>query len=179
MSSAEQSKPLFRRVGERFRAILGTRALYIVNTYLPCLGAGIRVVNISPDATRFDVQMPLRPWNQNYFGTHFGGSLYAMCDPFFALILTENLGADFLVWDKSATIRFIQPGRGRVSARFEIPPEHIEQIREKAKREGRVRVSFSAKVVDDKGEVVAEVDKLLSIRRKSAKRPSSQSPQHP
>lgn len=53
-------------------------------------------------------------------GTHFGGSLYAMCDPFYMWILMENLGKDFIVWDKAATIRFKKPGTGTVNAEFEI-----------------------------------------------------------
>ena len=85
-----------------------------VNLYPPFLGAGVRVVRIGLDLASFDVRMRLVWWNKNLVGTHFGGSLYAMCDPFFMWILVEQLGRDFIVWDKSAQIRFRRPGRGTI-----------------------------------------------------------------
>ncbi len=166
MSVVQQSKPLIRRAGERLRSVLGSRAFYILNTYIPYVGAGVSICGISHDATRFDVKMRLRPWNENYFGTHFGGSLYAMCDPFFALILTENLGPDYVVWDKAATIRFRRPGRGVVRARFEISRERIEEIRSLVDEQGKAHLTFATVVLDQEGEVVAEVEKVESIRRK-------------
>lgn len=163
----EQSKPLLRRVGEQLRSVLGTRSFYILNTYGPYLGAGVHVTGIAPDATWFEVSMRLRPWNKNYFGTHFGGSLYSMCDPFYALILTECLGPDYVVWDKEASIRFKRPGRGIVRARFEVPKARIDEIRRIADAEGRTLATFVVEVLDEFGEVVAEVEKVESIRRKS------------
>ena len=62
--------------------------------------------------------MRLTSWNRNFVGTHFGGSLYSMCDPFFVLILSAALGRDYVVWDKAAAIRFLRPGRGTVKATF-------------------------------------------------------------
>jgi len=53
----------------------------IINVYPPYLGAGVRVLHREGDERTFRVEMRLRPWNRNLFGTHFGGSLYAMCDP--------------------------------------------------------------------------------------------------
>src|SRR5690242_3493320 len=61
-----------------------------LNLYPPFLGAGIHVRRISEDFRTIDVEMPLRFWNRNYVGTHFGGSLYAMCDPFFMVMLIEK-----------------------------------------------------------------------------------------
>jgi acyl-coenzyme A thioesterase PaaI-like protein len=83
------------------------------------LGAGIRVTRLGPHAV--DVEMKLRRWNRNYVGTHFGGSLYSMTDPFFMLMPIENLGPEYIVWDKAATIRFKKPGRGKVRASFVCP----------------------------------------------------------
>ena len=161
---SDQSKPLFRRLGETLRALVGGRALKLMSVYPPYLAAGVRVVDVSDDATRFDVEMRLRFWNQNYFGTHFGGSLYAMCDPFFALILTEALGPDYVVWDKASTIRFLRPGRGTVRARFEIPAEHIAASRRDADAAGRAEVTLPVDVLGPADERVAHVTKVLSVR---------------
>ncbi|HSG40900.1 MAG TPA: DUF4442 domain-containing protein, partial [Thermoanaerobaculia bacterium] len=108
-------------------------------------------------------------WNRNYVNTHFGGSLYSMCDPFFMLMLMDALGRGYIVWDKAATIRFRRPGKGTVSARFHIPPERVEEIRAAADANGKVEPVFTVEVTDEKGEVVAEVEKLLYVRRKDIK----------
>jgi acyl-coenzyme A thioesterase PaaI-like protein len=110
--------------------------------------------------------MRLTPWNRNYFGTHFGGSLYAMCDPFFVLILAENLGREYAVWDKSATIRFRRAGRGTVHARFHIPPERIAAIRREVDERGKAEPSFAVEVRDEADAVVCEIEKLLHVTRR-------------
>lgn len=139
----------------------------LLNLYPPYIGAGVRV-RAASDLRTFEVRMRLRWWNRNYVGTHFGGSLYTMCDPFFMLILLEHLGRDYVVWDKAATIRFRRPGRGTVKAVFHIPPERVEEIRAAADRDGKVEPVFRVEVTDERGEVVAEVEKLLYVRRKDA-----------
>ncbi len=135
-----------------------------INIYPPFIGAGIhsRIV----DERSVDVEMKLTSFNRNLVGVHFGGSLYAMCDPWFMLILMRLLGPDYIVWDKAASIQFKRPGRGKVKARFHIPAEQVEQIRLDADREGKITPTFSVDVLDEDGQVVAHVGKLLYIRRK-------------
>ncbi len=138
-----------------------------ISVYPPFLGAGIRVVRISPDRRTFDVRMKLTFFNRNYVGTHFGGSLYAMCDPFFMLILIPALGPEYVVWDKAATIRFKRPGRGTVHATFHVPQQRIDEIRRGADAGEKVEPVFRAEVVDEAGQVVVEVEKTLHVRRRS------------
>jgi len=83
--------------------------LHFINIWPPFLVAGIRVRWHS--ACCVDVEMKLRPWNRNYVGTHYGGSLYSMTDPFYMLMLMENLGPGYIVWDKAASFRFRKPGK--------------------------------------------------------------------
>jgi acyl-coenzyme A thioesterase PaaI-like protein len=139
----------------------------LLSLYPPYLGAGVRV-KASPDLRTFEVRLRLHWWNRNYVGTHFGGSLYAMCDPFFMLILIAALGRGYVVWDKSAVLRFRRPGRGTVTATFHIPQERIDEIRAAADAGGKVEPVFRVDVVDEQGEVVAEIEKLLYVRRKDA-----------
>jgi hypothetical protein len=141
-----------------------------IRFYPPLLGAGIRVPRISEDLRTIEVHMPLRFWNKNYVGTHFGGSLYTMCDPFFMLILINNLGPDYIVWDKAATIRFKKPGKGLVKAVFHISSERIEEIRAQADAHGKIEPHFQTVVIDTDGNVIAEVDKLLYVRKKKPDR---------
>lgn len=140
--------------------------LRLINFWPPFLGAGIRVTRRAPDFSFIEAEMKLTPLNRNYVGTQFGGSLYAMTDPFFMLILMEKLGPDYVVWDKAATIRFLKPGRGRVRARFEIAPDQIESFRQRLETERKIEPVFSVKIFDDAGEPIAEVEKLLYIRKR-------------
>jgi len=139
----------------------------LLNLWPPFLGAGIRVKNLRPDWKEIDVEMRLRRWNSNYVGTHYGGSLYSMTDPFFMVMLIENLGPDYIVWDKSASIRFRTPGRGTVFAKFRLSAEQVDEIRQALNHEAKIERMFSVKVKDESGGVVAEVEKLLHIRRKN------------
>lgn len=112
--------------------------------------------------------MKLRFWNRNYVGTHFGGSLYSMVDPFYMLMLIENLGRDYIVWDKAASIRFRRPGRGKVTASFRLSAEQIEEIRQGLKSEEKVEPTFVVEIKDEAGTVIAEVQKVLHVRKKKA-----------
>lgn len=134
--------------------------------YPPYLGAGVRVTEIADDFTTVRVEMPLRFYNQNYVGTHFGGSLYSMCDPFYMLMLINILGPDYIVWDKAATIRFKKPGKGVVKAVFHIPAERVAEIKAAADAQGKTEPQFQVNVMDSGGNVVAEIDKLLYVRKK-------------
>lgn len=138
----------------------------ILNFWPPFLGAGIRVKKANSDFTDVEVEMKLRFWNRNYVGTHYGGSLYSMVDPFLMLMLMENLGKDYIVWDKAANIRFKKPGRGVVRARFQISREKIQEIRDLANHQEKVEPVFQVQVVDLEGTLIAEVDKVLHIRKR-------------
>ena len=140
-----------------------------VNLWPPFLGAGIRVKRIAPDMKSIDVEMKLRWWNANYVGTHFGGSLFAMTDPFYMLMLMAILGQDYIVWDKAASIRYRKPGKGTVRAEFLLDSAAIEDIREKLKTLPTYEPVFHVEVKDEHGTVIAEVEKVIYIRRKDQK----------
>ena len=138
----------------------------LLGLYPPYLGAGVRVTHIADDFRRVEVEMPLRFYNRNYVGTHFGGSLYSMCDPFYMLMLINVLGPEYIVWDKAATIRFRKPGKGVMKATFELTEEKIAEIRAAAEVQPKTEPQFQVLVKDATGAVVAEVDKLLYVKKK-------------
>ena len=146
------------------------RFLKLLRFWPPYLGAGISVVHVAEDLSVLEVEMKLSPWNRNFVGTQFGGSLYSMCDPFFMLMLMMQLGPGYVVWDKNASIDFLRPGRGRVKARFEMPRARVDQLRAETDAQGKINPSFEVTVVDEKGEPVARVRKVLSVRKKDATR---------
>ena len=142
---------------------------HFVNFWPPFLGAGIRVTRVQPDWRAVDVEMNLHFWNTNFVGTHYGGSLYSMTDPFYMLMLIKNLGEDYLVWDKSASIRFRKPGRGKMRASFRLSEEQIEAIRRQLETQEKAEPVFQVEVKNESGEIVAEVQKLLHVRNKAGK----------
>jgi hypothetical protein len=68
-----------------------------LNLWPPFLFAGIRVADIGDDFRHARVELRMRPWNRNYVGTHFGGSLFAMTDPFWMLLVMNAIGDDHIV----------------------------------------------------------------------------------
>jgi acyl-coenzyme A thioesterase PaaI-like protein len=139
---------------------------WALNLWPPYLGAGIRVQRIAADWREVVVEMPLRLRNRNFFGTHFGGSLYAMCDPFFALMVLHNLPRDYLVWDKAASIDFVAPGRSRVSATFRLEEADLAAIHRMTESGDKHLHVFRTDVVDAEGLVVARVEKIVYVRRR-------------
>ncbi len=137
----------------------------LVNFYPPFLGAGIKI-RFDEEAKKIFVSMPLKWYNKNYVNVHFGGSLYMMCDPFFMLLLMDELGDDYIVWDKSGKIEFIKPGRKTVYAEFYIPFKRIQEIKEMLNKEEKIFPHFQVEIKDSDGEVIARVDKEIYIRKK-------------
>lgn len=140
-----------------------------INLFAPYRGAGVKVTAIASDFTSVDVELRARGSNRNYVGSHFGGSLYSMADPFYMFILIKNLGPDYIVWDKSASIDFVKPGYGTVKARFEISKERIEEIRAQVDAERKMDVHLDAEVKDSSGQIVAKIHKVVYVRSQKKK----------
>jgi len=151
------------------RRLGNDRFLKLLRFYPPYFGAGVRITSVAPDLTSLDVAMNLSAWNRNFVGTHFGGSLYSMCDPFFMLMLMMQLGDGYVVWDKSASIDFLRPGRGTVRAHFEMPRAKVDELRAQVEANGKINPTFQVTIVDEQGEPIARVRKVLSVRRKQPK----------
>jgi len=147
--------------------LLSPRLLqFLANIWPPYLGAGIRVRHVAHDYRSVTVEAPLRWYNRNFVGTQFGGSLYAMADPFFMLMLMHVLGRDYRVWDKTGSIEYLAPGRGRVWARFELTDDDLEQIRRMTAAGDKHLHLFKVDIKDDDGMVIARIEKLVYVRRR-------------
>lgn len=139
----------------------------IINFYGPFLGAGVKLDYMTKDFRHAKVSMKLTFYNKNYMGTQFGGSLYAMVDPWYMLMLIKNLGKDYIVWDKAATINFRKPGKGTVFAEFNLTEAHLDEIRATLVTQNKMDYIFKVEIKDKEGKLIAEVDKVLYIRKKS------------
>lgn len=132
----------------------------------PFWGAGIKVKEISADWRSATVLLRQRPWNMNYVGTHFGGSLFSMTDPFWMMMVMHNIGPGHIVWDKSAQIDFRKPGRGTLACNFELEETALEDLRERVVRKGTATIWFGVDVIDSRGVIVATIRKEVYVRAK-------------
>ena len=133
----------------------------MLSTFAPYLGAGIRVTEIADDFSSATVEMGQHWYNTNYVGTHFGGSLYSMVDPMYMLLLMRRLGNNYIVWDKSASIDFIRPGKGKVMARFELTDERVDAIRAATANGDQMLPEVDVDLVDESGEMIPRLHKAL------------------
>lgn len=139
---------------------------YMFNHFAPFQGAGIVIDKLDLKNYHIRVKMPLTRQNKNIVGVHFGGSLYAMVDPFYMSLLMHHLGSKYIVWDKAANIEFLTPGRSTVYADFRLNAEEINTIKELADNFAPVYRNYEINILDESGSRVAKVSKTLYIRRK-------------
>lgn len=138
----------------------------LMNLWPPYLAAGIVVEEIRADYRYVRVALKDRVANRNYFGTHFGGSLFAMTDPFYALMLFHQLGREYVVWDKAGKISFEQPGRGTVRCEFHLDDATVAEITAAAEDGSKVLRWLPVEIKDSQGELVARVEKQVYVRKK-------------
>ncbi len=137
-----------------------------INYWPPFLFSGIAVKRASADFREVEVTLRQTRYNRTPSGAHFGGSLFAMTDPFYALMLANALGRGYIIWDQAASIKFRSPGRGVVTAIFRIDEATIEAVREQAASGGKVLRDFSAEIRDAAGTLVATVEKTVYVRKR-------------
>lgn len=144
----------------------------LMNLWPPFLCSGIRVEAIADDFRYVRVGLRSYPFNRNYVGSHFGGSLFAMVDPFFMLMVLRNLDHRYYVWDLSGEIEFCTPGHGRVWAELKIDQSLIDWIKTAGKTGEKLSPKLEVSIFNEKSEVVARVSKTLYVRLKRDYRPS-------
>jgi len=142
-------------------------SIFKLMTYWPPLiGAGIKVTDATEDNMYLRVEMPLKWYNRNFVGTHFGGSLYSMTDPFYMLQLMAHLGKGYIVWDKAAYIDFKSPGKGTVYAEFSWTQTEVDEIKKNADGNEKYIFDKDVTVYDLNNKIVAEVKKTLYVKKK-------------
>ena len=139
-----------------------------MNLWSPFRGAGIRVKRIAPDYREIEVELALKWHNRNYIGTHFGGSLYAMTDPFYMLMLIHILGREYVVSHQEGAIEYLVPEKGKVRARFSLDEAAIADIKAQTASGQKYLPQMQVDVKNEAGDVVARVTHTLYIRRKRA-----------
>lgn len=139
-----------------------------LNAWPPFTGQQISVTEVADDWSRARVRMELTEENGNYYGTAFGGTMFSMVDPFFVILAAQQLGDEYMVWDKAAEIDFVAPGRTSVTAEVQMPAELVDELRAEAADGAKVLRWFDVDIVDEHGTVVARARRQLYVRRKAA-----------
>lgn len=129
-------------------------------------GTGARVVFISDDYREIKIKIPLSWRTRNYVGTIYGGSMYAGIDPIYMLMLMKNLGKNYIVWNKAATIRFKRPGKETLFADFKLTANELSEIREILKTNESVDRIYNVELKDKKGKIYCLIEKTLYIANK-------------
>ena len=124
---------------------------------------GARLTHVTADLKRIVVRLPLRRTTKNGAGTMFGGSLYAATDPIYALLIAANLGPAYIVWDKSAAIRYRKPGREALTAEFVVTDADLAAIVREVESTGSCDRSFTTEFRDAAGVVHVEVEKTIYV----------------
>ncbi|MDH3528684.1 MAG: DUF4442 domain-containing protein [Acidobacteriota bacterium] len=140
------------------------RALY--NLFPAIRGTGCRVTYIADDYRELRVMLPLNWRTRNKVGTIFGGSMYAAVDPFYMVMLMKILGDEYVVWDRSATIRFKKPGRETLFAEFHVTREETDEIIEVLETRKSTNREYVIELRNAAGEVHAVIDKEIYVTRK-------------
>ncbi len=137
-----------------------------LNLWPPFVGAGVHVTSLAEDYREATVELRPHWYNRNFFGDHFGGSLYAMTDPFYTLMLIHILGPEYRVTHAGGSISYLAPARGTVRARFQITDDQIAAIKAAAEGGEKHLPDMSTDIVDRTGSTVARVTHTAYVRRK-------------
>jgi hypothetical protein len=129
-------------------------------------GTGGRVTYIADDFREVRIKVPLSLRTRNAVGTIYGGSMYGAVDPIYMIMLMRLLGREYVVWDKTAFIRFRKPGRNTLRATFLINDRELDAIREATSTGQPVDRTYNVDLVDAEGVVHASVEKVIYVRRR-------------
>ncbi|MEV0433426.1 DUF4442 domain-containing protein [Nocardia sp. NPDC050413] len=136
------------------------------NVFPPYLFGGVRVKSIAPDWTSAHITYTIRWWNRNSPNrAAFGGTLYSMTDPFFAILAYGQLGRGYRIWNTTGSIEFLTPGRGTVATDISLSTEEVAAIREATADGAKSLTQHTAQIFDRDGTLVARAGQTLYVRR--------------
>ena len=126
-----------------------------------------RIESVSKDMLEVRIRVKLHWKNRNYVNSIFGGSMFSAIDPIPMMQLTWILGRDYVVWDRSAEIKFKRPGRETIRAVSQFTEEELRQIREQVAESKELDVFKTIQFLDGAGKVVCEIDKVMYVADKA------------
>ncbi len=145
----------------------------VINFWPPLFFSGIQIMELSDDYRYMKARLRNWPLTRNLHGAQFGGSLFAMTDAAYSLMLNGLMSKRYYVWDKSSHIDFIKPGRGEVYIECTISSEQLAEIEEKTRNGDKYFPEFEVRIYDQAGETVAIAKRVIYVRLKPSFRPQN------
>jgi hypothetical protein len=113
------------------------------------------------------VRLPLSWRTKNIVGSLYGGSLFAITDGAHPMMLMAALGDGYIVWDKSASIRYKKPGFSTLYADFVLTQENVEGIVAALRENPELERTYPVELKDRHGVVHAVVERTVYIAEKN------------
>lgn len=136
-------------------------------------GTGGRVVHVARDLRHIRIALPCSWKTKNIVGSLYGGSLFAITDGAHPMMLMAALGEAYVVWDKSASIRYRKPGYTTLYADFRVTPEEMAGIRGALAKQHEVDWTFQIDIKDAEDVVHTVVERTVYIAEKNYYRQKS------
>mgnify|MGYP001182513416 CR=1 FL=1 len=127
---------------------------------------GGRLIEVSDNLHYVKIKLLFNVKTKNYVGTIYGGCMYGAVDGIYVVQLINILGGEYIVWDKSAKIKFKRPANRMLFAEFKLTSELINQIKKDIHELGKNDYNLSVNLIDSNGSVYAEVEKIIYIASK-------------
>ena len=127
---------------------------------------GGKLIKVSDDLHYIKIQLLFNYKTRNYVGTIYGGHMYSSVDGIYVIQLIHILGDNYIVWDKSAKIKFKRPANKTLFADFKISDELIEQIKNDIVKDKKKDYNLFVSLTDENRNIYAQVEKVIYIASK-------------
>ncbi len=128
-------------------------------------GSGGWITYLAEDWLEVKVTLPFNRWTRSYVGTIYCGSMYSAIAPFYVAMFVKNLGAGYLVWSKTVTMRFLKPAQTTLYAHMRLEPSEIAAVRAELAERRATERAFTIELTDAAGAVYAVFEEVIYIRR--------------
>ena len=126
-----------------------------------------RLIEVSDDLHYVKIRIPINWKNRNYAGSIFGGSMLSATDPIYMIQLIQILGDGFVVWDKTASVKYKRPAKETIYGEFVFSESEIQAIKEQLLEQGELEIVKEMTLENTKKQVFAEISKTIYIANKS------------
>jgi hypothetical protein len=142
---------------------------WMMRLYPPFLLQRIWVQKIYKGFSGADIKINRSLLTLNFGKAIFGGTIYAAIDPFYALLfgqLLKNKNYNITVWLKSASIKFLKPGRCDLYYSIRITEEMIKEVEMEINANGVFVKSYTIEIYSKTGELHAIAKNEIYIKKK-------------
>lgn len=125
------------------------------------------IIEVSEDLLYIKIKIPLNWKNRNFVGSIFGGSMLSATDPIYMIQLLKILGDNYVVWDKSARIKYKRPGTETIFCEFTFTLEEVYAIKKDVDKNGEIDIVKTPNIINKDGIVIAELTKTIYVADKT------------